>query len=286
MARILKNEGDRAMYINIPCEAEEDDPLFREVGDALGVELGKDNEWLKEFKKVYLTKEGSRVWNSLFQGHPTAAEGNIFKRAWMKYYPERLEFYDEYIQSWDCAFKDESDSDFVAGQVWGRRGADYYLLDRVKERMNLPETCHAIEQMSAKWPKTSAKLVEDKANGPAVIQILQTLIPGLIPINPDGGKVARANAVSPSFESGNVYLPDASIAPWVVEYVDELCAFPNGTNDDEVDATTQVLNRLMYYSNLGQEPQGPPQNHEEALQRRVQEQIKHLTNKKRGLTQI
>jgi predicted phage terminase large subunit-like protein len=53
---------------------------------------------------------------------------------------------------------------------------------------------------------------------------------------PDGGKIARAQAVSPQVESGNVYLPHPAIAPWVEAFVDELAAFPNGKHDDQVDS--------------------------------------------------
>lgn len=290
VARMLKNEGKRAMYINLPCEAEEDDPVLREPGEALGKVLGKDNAWLDDFKPVYLTREGSRVWQSLFQGRPTAAEGNLFKRSWFRFYSERPKYFDEIIQSWDCTFKDSDGSDFVSGQVWGRVGALYYLLDRVKERLDLPDTCSAIMQMTSKWPQTLLKLVEDKANGPAVIQLLQTRIPGLIAVNPEGGKIARANAVSAAFESGNVYLPDADIAPWIVEYMDELTAFPNGAHDDDVDSTTQALNRLIYYTDHRDPPQPPPRDHEEALARRVDDHlenlIKHRNKVKGGLKQV
>lgn len=288
IARIVKNEGARARYINVPCEAEEDDPIYRDVGDALGVELGKDNEWLVDFKKVYLTKEGSRVWEALFQGNPTAAEGNMFKRKWFKFYAKKPDWFDEIIQSWDCTFKDSDGSDFVAGQIWGRVGAKYYLLDRIKERLDLPSTMSAILQMTALWPTSLTKLVEDKANGPAVIQMLQSTVPGLIAVNPEGGKIARANAIMPAFEAGNVYFPDTEIAPWVVEYMDELAAFPAGTHDDDVDSTTQALNRFIYYTNAGSPPKDPPKNHEEVVARRIEDHLKGLLKGRKagGLKQV
>lgn len=284
VARMLKEES-RVYYLNLPCEAEEGDPVLREPGEALGAVLGKDDTWLADFKRVYLTKEGSRVWNALFQGRPTAMEGNMFKRAWFKYYDKLPEYFDEIIQSWDCTFKDSDGSDFVSGTVWGRISAEYYLLDRRKQRLDLPDTCSAIMQMTAKWPRALIKLVEDKANGPAVIQLLQTRIPGLIAVNPEGGKIARANAVSPAFESGNVYFPTPEIAPWIIEYEEELCAFPNGVNDDDVDSTTQALNRLIYYTNHKEPPLPPPKDAEEAMSRRMDDHLEALIkhkNKKRG----
>lgn len=87
-------------------------------------------------------------------------------------------------------------------------------------------------------------MIEDKANGPAIITTLRGEIGGIVPINPRGTKEARANAIAPDIEAGNVYLPRPSIAPWVNEYVEEWASFPNGQNDDQVDATTQALDRL------------------------------------------
>ena len=281
IARMIKNEGKRVMYVNIPCEAEEDDPLFRETGEALGAVLGKDNAWLADFKPVYLTKEGSRVWQSLFQGNPTAAEGELFKRHWFKYYNKLPEYFDEIIQSWDLSFKDTDGSDFVSGQVWGRVGAQYYLLDRIKDRLGVPAVMRAIMSMTAKWPRSLIKLVEDKANGPAVIQLLQTRVPGLIAVNPEGGKIARAHAVSAAFEAGNVWLPDAEIAPWVVEYVDEMCAFPNGTHDDDVDATTQALNRLIYYTTHRPPVPPEPTDHEANIAWRMDKHLNDIGKGKR-----
>jgi hypothetical protein len=60
-----------------------------------------------------------------------------------------------------------------------------------------------------------AVIVEDKANGPPSSTTLNKADPGFIAINPEGGKVARANAVTPLYEAGNVFHPDPSIVvPW------------------------------------------------------------------------
>ncbi len=88
-----------------------------------------------------------------------------------------------------------------------------------------------------------AILVEDKANGSAVIQMLSHEIPGILPVNPGGGKVARAQAISPLIEAGNIYLPHPDYAPWVNDFIEECVSFPNGAHDDQVDAMTQVLLR-------------------------------------------
>jgi predicted phage terminase large subunit-like protein len=180
----------------------------------------------------------------LYQQSPQPAQGQIFKRDWWNFYRQAPFPFDEIIQSWDMAFKGTDASDFVVGQVWGRKKADKYLLDQVRARMDFPTTIQAVKTLSAKWPQAHAKLAEDKANGPAVIDTLKREISGLIAIEPQGSKEARANAVSPQIESGNVYLPDPSIAPWIHDLIEECAAFPKGTNDDQVDAMTQALLRL------------------------------------------
>jgi predicted phage terminase large subunit-like protein len=81
-------------------------------------------------------------------------------------------------------------------------------------------------------------------------------IPGVLAVNPEGGKVARAAAVSPLIEAGNVYLPHPMFMPWVADFLEECAAFPNGAHDDQVDAMTQVLLRwhkapeqtILFYS--------------------------------------
>ena len=150
---------------------------------------------------------------------------------------------DEQIQSWDCAFKDLDTSDYVVGQAWARLGSRYLLGDQVRARMDCPATVQAIRELTAKWPKTYAKLIEDKANGSAVIQMLNREIPGILPVNPSGGKIARAQAISPLVEAGNVFLPHPEYAPWVNDFIEECVQFPNGAHDDQVDAMTQAILR-------------------------------------------
>jgi hypothetical protein len=61
-------------------------------------------------------------------------------------------------------------------------------------------------------------------------------VSGLVLVTPEGGKVARLNAVAPLFEAGNVLLPDPTLRPWVHDYIEELATFPGAPHDDQVDA--------------------------------------------------
>lgn len=122
---------------------------------------------------------------------------------------------------------------------------DKFLLDQDRERLDFPRTLKAFQSLTARHPAAGAKLVENKANGPAVIQTLRNKISGIIAINPQGDKVARAHGVSPQVEAGNVYLPHPAIAPWVYDFIERAAAFPNAAFKDEIDAMTQALARLM-----------------------------------------
>ena len=102
-----------------------------------------------------------------------------------------------------------------------------------------------MRRLSRKWQQATTRLVEDKANGSAVIQTLRHEIGGLVAINPNGGKMARAQAVAAVVEPGNVYLPHPRSAAWVEAFMDECAGFPTAKNDDQVDAMTQALLRLM-----------------------------------------
>lgn len=193
-----------------------------------------------------LKELGARGVAAQDQQRPTPAGGGLFKRDFVKYWkvfptpPYRM------ILSWDCSFKDLDSSDWVVGQCWVAKGGSYYLIDRIKEKLGFSGTCAAIRSFRSKWKKTGAILIEDKANGPAVIEVLQKDIAGIIPVNPKGGKWVRAQAVEPLWASGSVYIPDPSIASWVEDFIKELISFSgmDGQTDDQVDAMTQALTYL------------------------------------------
>ena len=237
LLKAAQEGADQWTILELPavCEYPPKPYDVRQEGEALW-KWKYDEEALEKMKVTV----GSRDWAALYQQHPTPGEGGTFKREWWNYYKVLPDGLYDFVQSWDCTFKDAQSSDYVVGQVWARKGSSRYLLDQVRGRMSFTETLRAIRSLSAKWPQAIRKLVEDKANGTAVIDVLRKEIPGLIPVEPEGGKIVRANAVTAVAEAGNIYLPDPSIAPWVHDFVEEHAVFPNGANDDQVDAQTQA----------------------------------------------
>jgi predicted phage terminase large subunit-like protein len=203
---------------------------------------------LHSLAKLYETKGlfSDYWWSALYQQSPKALGGNVFKDFCIQHYnPNDLpKKFDKVIASWDCTFKDTDGTDFVVGQVWGKKGANSYLLDQIRQRMSFSVTCKAIVTQKTKWPQIREILIEDKANGPAVIDVLKGLVPGIIPIEPDGSKLARAHAVTSYWEALNIFLPNEALAPWIKAYITEMTTFPAAAHDDQVDSTTQALRRL------------------------------------------
>jgi predicted phage terminase large subunit-like protein len=203
---------------------------------------------LHSLEKLYETKGlfSDYWWSALYQQSPKALGGNVFKESTIQYYlPKDLpKKFDKVIASWDCTFKDTDGTDFVVGQVWGKHAANSYLLDQVRARMSFSRTVQEIVIQKKKWPQIREILIEDKANGPAVIDVLKATVPGIIAIEPDGSKLARAHAVTSYWEALNIWLPHETLMPWIRAFVSELTSFPAAAHDDQVDSMTQALRRL------------------------------------------
>ena len=248
-ARVLKNEP-HVTLVRLPIEAEEKDLLGRPVGDALCPELGKDNHWLEQFKASYLSDPsngGLRAWQALYQCSPRVEGGNLVRREWWKWYDKKdITAFGTTVISVDATFKDEDTNDYVAIQVWGKLGNDYYLRYALKRHLNFPNTVQAIRLVKKLYPDARYILIEDKANGSAIIQTLRHEFVGVISITPKGGKVSRVNAVSPAIESGNVWLPKDEL--FSEDLVDEFAQFPNGEHDDAVDSCSQALSWMLFSS--------------------------------------
>ena len=255
--RILKYEKN-VTHINLTCEAEENDVLGREVGDGLFPEIGKGRDWKDQMKAAYILGEGFDAWMSMFQGQPVLASGNIFKRDWFKFYkPENLPVMQHVVLSVDATFKDTKKSDFVAIGAWGKCDSSVYLLDIVNERMDFNRTLEVIRELKKKHPQIGMLLIEDKANGSAIISTLRHEIMGIVPVEPLGSKESRAYAIQPFVMAGNVYLPEGLQS--TEEYIDQMVRFPKGSHDDMVDMTSQALVRLKDFVATGAKQEQPKQ---------------------------
>lgn len=257
-----EHEGDPDEWevISFPALAEEDDVLGRAEGEPLLTPLVDETpeEALARWEGVK-RDVGSYVWSALYQQRPAPSRGAIFDMAWWRYWTTNPALAngedivlldiaphagDTWVESWDCAFKGNSDSDYVVGQRWVRRGPNRILTAQVRGRWTFTQTL--AEMLAFAAPYVPARLVEDKANGTAVIDTMRRKIDGLIPVSPRDGKEVRARAITPTLEARNTLIPHPSEPgyEWVTEFLTEHRNFPTGAHDDMVDAHTQAQTRL------------------------------------------
>ena len=191
-----------------------------------------------------------------FQQIPSPRGGGIFKRGDWQFYKVLPEL-DEVIGSWDMKFKEVATSSWVAGQAWGRKGAQKFLLPgRIREHLGFGASLMGVKAQRAALvekfgSKVVATLIEDKANGPAIIESARSEVSGLIAVEPQGGKEARAFAIQPQHEAHNLFLPDPSIDPTIEEFIRRCSIFPAGDGGDEVDAMTQAITWLSLREGFG-----------------------------------
>lgn len=260
---------DGANVFSEPAE----DQLGRQPGDALWPEQWPSTA-LDEIRRAV----GDFWWTSLYQGRPTPLGGGILKETSWNYWqhagynleaPEvggrktrliTLPPLQAQIQSWDMNFLAEAKdlergkprSD-VAGQVWGRNGTQLFLMDRVIGQWDLMQSCDNVLRLTERHPLARIKLIEAKANGPAVMAMLRQRTGGLVPVTPtasksirvvgDGSTEAlrggRAVTFSAAVQAGDIYLPHPDLYPWVREVRASFGKFPRGGKDD-TDSASQA----------------------------------------------
>jgi predicted phage terminase large subunit-like protein len=278
LGRLLSDEfeGDpqRWEQIKFPALAEEHDVLGRSPGEPLISPLMEETpeEATQRWEDVKRSV-GTYTWNALYQQRPSSPKGAIFDVDWWRFWttnPAHVSRSEggepdgkvvllpdmstaRWLDSWDMAFKATTASDYVVGQRWAQHGALKYLMHQERKRLTFTATLSRMrlwaDPAAGVTPyaeKVYERLVEDKANGTAVIDTLKEEISGLIAINPTESKEARARAVTPDAEAGNVLLPYPGDPgnEWVTDLLSELRDFPNGAHDDQVDSLTQALSRM------------------------------------------
>ena len=183
---------------------------------------------------------GSRDFASLYQQRPAPEGGNMFSPDWWQFYDwdTPLPTFQRVILSVDCTFTDAKKSDYVVGAVVGQAGSQFYVLDLVREKLDVVGTMAMIARMY-KRHQLSGTVIELAASGYAVYQMMQKKVPGLIGFKPEKSKVSRASGIVPMVEAGNIYLPASS--SWLEAFINEFSLFPASKNDDMVDAITMAV---------------------------------------------
>lgn len=234
VGRLLNANADKWRVINIPAIAEENDMLGRAVGEALWpsrypIEVLRDIE----------STLGPYSFGSEYQQHPVPAEGGIFKRAWFHRTRTTAEIV-HCVRFWDTAMSEKSTADYTVGTKLGQ-GTDghYYVLDVVRFRKEWGDVVPAIAEVMLQDGMSVMQGIEEVAfMSRAITELnqdsrLHNYTVFGYPVDKD--KVTRALPYAARLSAGNVSVVEAH---WTDDYIDEMCSFPNGAHDDQVDASS------------------------------------------------
>lgn len=248
---LLETEPGEWKHIKLPLVAEENETwTFPLSGRVVARRKGEVLDPKRFPRKVVEARKRNRLaWAGQYQQEPAPIEGNLIRRSDVRFYGGRdpqtgqrdaacPESFDQKIISVDAAFKDSATSDYVAVATIGVNGAKRYVLNVLNAHLDLDATEQAILRDHALYGPISATLIEDKANGPAIITHLREHVSGVIALNPEGGKLARMVATAPEFQA-NDWILDRTAA-WTEPLLQQLTMFPNARHDDMCDAISQA----------------------------------------------
>jgi predicted phage terminase large subunit-like protein len=225
-------------------------PDWRQRGEALCPERFPLPELLKIRARL-----GAYWWAALYQQRPSPASGSIFLRQWIRPpFPREDGSRRQYALlalSCDLSFKGEAESDYCGfclagllapparnaiprtGEPQGHQSSqemEIEVLWAARHRFGLPEVIRfllgCLEALEQQGLRPNAVLIEDAANGPAVLQTLRRRVPGMLPITARGSKETRAHAVAPLVEAGQIRFHHRA-----QPLVEEAIRFPKGSKD-------------------------------------------------------
>lgn len=257
--------ADQWEVINIPAilqvEEERTAGDTRELGDPIWPELYlRPEEWdrppardklVERARKDLLQRIGATIGGeALYQGRATVRSGGLVREDWLVHRWQTLPTLPgEWVQSWDpkASSSKRPWASYTVGQVWYRPTgqATCYLVDERRGKVGIDGALSMIRELSAAYPQATRKIVERKGYGGAMLDLLRSELTGLDDHVPKGDKVTRLEAVIPLLSGGNVILPDATVRPWVTDWVREVTRFSGKPTDvaDRVDAMSQALDR-------------------------------------------
>jgi predicted phage terminase large subunit-like protein len=192
---------------------------------------------------------GSLSWFAQYQGTPRSTEGNRFKRSWFQVQDAGPAQVTARCRYWDLAATEDG-GDYTAGVLMARTGQGLYVVeDVVRGRWSPGKRNEVLLQTAATDESRHGKGVqiwveqEPGSSGVESAEAIVRLLAGyrIQAERVTGDKETRAEPLAAQAEAGNVRLVRGA---WNGNWVEELCSFPNGRNDDMVDATSGAFNKL------------------------------------------
>ncbi len=235
VGRLLLQDPEKWRRLRLPALAEDNDPLGRKVGEAL---------WPARFPEPVLRDTekmmGAYSWSALYQQNPVPAEGGLFKRVKFNIVdrePADIEFI---VRYWDLALSERTSADHTVGVKFGiTKERRIVILDVERFQVDWDDVPDRIERVALKDGNRIPIGIETAFfHTQAVKKLLQRQRLHLFSIKGypvDTDKFTRALPFAARVGEGMV---DVLRRNWTEAYLDELCGFPLGAHDDQVDASS------------------------------------------------
>lgn len=239
--RILASQGAQDWrVVSLPALAEENDPLGRAPGRALCPERF-DESALASIRTVL----GEYGFSALYQQRPLPASGGMFKRQWLTIVSAGPASAEARVRYWDRAATAGGGDYTVGARMSKTADGIFHVEDVVRGQWSSGERDAVILQTAQTDPPGTVIWLEQEPGSGGVdsVAALTRKLAGYA-VRADkvtGDKVTRADPLASQCEAGNVRLV---AGPWNAAFIDELCAFPFGANDDQVDSASGAFGKV------------------------------------------
>lgn len=236
--RILaSDDAPNWVVVNLPAEAEEDDPLGREIGAALCPERF-DLEALRGIKTVL-----GNSYHALYQQRPVAQEGEMLKRGWFELV-EATPAQARRVRYWDKAGTAGGGAK-TSGALMSEYNGLFYIEDMITGQWAAGER-EAVIKQTALIDGAAVSIWVEQEPGSGGKESAEATIKNLggFAVYADrvtGDKVTRAEPFAAQALAGNVKMKRAG---WNNELLNELTTFPYGRYKDQVDSLSGAFNKL------------------------------------------
>lgn len=223
------------------CSLESDD---RKVGEPLCPERYS----LEKLKKIE-KRIGSYFWNALYRQRPIAREGGMFKLHQLPIVDAAPAGPDvTRIRYWDLGGSDSTKADYTVGCLMSKTRDNQFYVEDIQRGQWSPGERNEHIRTTAHGDKESFPGIHtwiEKVPGLGV-EVIDNLVRYLAGYTvhtemAKADKVTRADPLASQCEASNVKVVKGA---WNVAYRNEMTAFPNGKNDDQVDASSGAFSKL------------------------------------------
>lgn len=250
VGRLLESQiNENITLVNYPAIAV-DDEKYRKTGEALFSAL-KPLDFLLA-RKAVMPKSS---FESLYQGAPTVAEGNIIKESWFRWWKDLPTLIFKFITA-DTAQKEKTQNDWTDLKCWGYDHAGFiYLLDHWRGKPDAPSLRNQAELFYRKHntpkqnindPLLRGMYIEDRSSGTGLIQELKKLRLNVFGVPRVTDKFLRCMEAAPFISNGFVYI-NTEIND-IDNTLQEAREFPNSKFDDDLDTVLMAI-EICYITN-------------------------------------